>query len=211
MASSPGHRRRLKKALGTAAKFGALLLALGAARSSVADQYHVPTGSMWPTIEPGDRIFVAKTAYGLRFPFTSALLFERGGPARGDVIVFADPRGGPIPLVKRVVALAGQTVGVRRGVLFVDEEAQPIEKLDDGRILEHLGPLVHEAGGRDFEDYGPVTVPKGHVFVMGDNRPASLDSRFMGTVPRSLVVGQVTGVIFRGEGLQIERVYRSIQ
>jgi signal peptidase I len=211
MAPSTRRSRRLRDVLGKAARLCVVVLAIGATRASLADQYHVPTGSMWPTIEPGDRIFVVKTAYGLRFPFTSAWLFDRGGPGRGDVVLFEDPRGGPIPLVKRVVALSGQTVRVRRGVLYIDDEPQRMEKLEDGRLIEHLGSLVHEAGGRDFEDYGPVTVPQGHLFVMGDNRPASLDSRFMGTVPRALVVGQVLGVFFRGEGLDLERLYRSIQ
>jgi len=206
-----GKPKRLRAMLQLVAKLCAVLLAIGATRSSLADQYHVPTGSMWPTIEPGDRIFVVKTAYGLRVPFTGARLFDRVGPHRGDVVVFDDPRGGPIPLVKRVVALGGQTVSVKRGVLYVDGEAQPIERLDDGRLVEHLGTLVHEAGGRDFDDFPSMRVPKGHVFVMGDNRPSSFDSRFLGSVPETLVLGQVLGVFFRGEGLEWERFYRTIR
>jgi len=203
--------RRVAKRLGTALKIVALIFVLTLARSTLADQYHVPTGSMWPTIEPGDRIFVAKVAYGLRIPFTDIYLFDRGGPAPGDVVVFGDPRGGPIPLVKRVVATEGQTVSVRSGILYIDGNVQPIERLDDGRLLEHLGSHSHESGGRDFEDYGPVVVPAGHMFVMGDNRPASLDSRMMGTVPRELVRGQVLGVLFRGESLDFDRVFQSIE
>jgi signal peptidase I len=180
-------------------KLGALLLALTAARSSLADQYHVPTGSMWPTIEPGDRIVVAKMAYGLRIPFTDVNLLDRGGPSAGDVIIFRDPRGGPIPLVKRVVATEGQSVRVERGILYIDGRPQRIEKLSDGRLVEHLDGHSHESGGRDFEDYGPIVVPHDHLFVMGDNRPASLDSRMLGTIPRSLVRGRVLGVLFRGE------------
>jgi len=192
-------------------KFLALVFVLTAARASLADQYHVPTGSMWPTIEPGDRIFVAKMAYGLRVPFTDAWLFHHKSPRPGEVVVFADPRGGAIPLVKRVVATAGQTVAVKRGILYIDGRAQRIERLPDGRFLEHLGSLAHESGGRDFEDFGPAVVPSDHLFVMGDNRPASLDSRIMGTVPSALVRGQVLGILFRGEGLDWERLFRWIQ
>lgn len=210
-ARSRTNRERVRRVLAMVGKALALLLVLGATRSSLADQYHVPTGSMWPTIEPGDRIFVAKAAYGLRIPFTRARLFDVDGPRLGEVVLFDDPRGGPIPLVKRVVALEGQTVAMRGGVLFVDGVSQPIEKLEDGRIVEHLAGLEHESGGRDFEDYGPIVVPKGHMFVMGDNRPASLDSRMMGTVPRSLLLGRVVGVLFRGEGMDWDRIFRWIR
>jgi signal peptidase I len=202
---------RLRERVVSLLKLVALIFVLTAARSVLADQYNVPTGSMWPTIEPGDHILVAKMAYGLRIPFTSVYLFDRGGPRPGEVVVFADPRGGPIPLVKRVVAVGGQTVAVRQGILYIDQQPQPIEKLTDGRLIEHLGDVAHESGGRDFEDFGPVEVPRGHVFVMGDNRPASLDSRVMGAVPRALVRGQVLGVIFRGEGLDLERIFQPIR
>ncbi|MDC0741510.1 signal peptidase I [Polyangium mundeleinium] len=205
-------RKRLLAALfKRTLKFVALVFVLTAARASLADQYHVPTGSMWPTIEPGDRIFVAKAAYGLRVPFTDAWLFHHRSPRPGEVVVFADPRGGAIPLVKRVVATEGQTVAVKRGILYIDGRPQRIERLPDGRFLEHLGGLAHESGGRDFEDFGPAVVPRDHLFVMGDNRPASLDSRVMGTVPSTLVRGQVLGVMFRGEGLDFERVFRAIR
>ncbi len=211
-ARAASRRKRLVVALFKhTCKFLALVVVLTAARASLADQYHVPTGSMWPTIEPGDRIFVAKAAYGLRIPFTEAWLFHRSGPRPGEVVVFADPRGGAIPLVKRVVATEGQSVAVKRGILYIDGRPQRIEKLSDGRFLEHLGSLAHESGGRDFEDFGPAVVPPDHLFVMGDNRPASLDSRVMGTVPRALVRGQVIGVLFRGEGLDFERVFRWIR
>ena len=206
-----GRGQRLRRLLRTPLRLVALVVLLGATRSSLADQYHVPTGSMWPTIEPGDRIVVAKAAYGLRLPFSGFRLFDGDGPRLGDVVLFDDPRGGAIPLVKRVVALEGQTVAMRGGVLTIDGQPQRMEVLGDGRIVEHLGAVEHEAGGRDFEDYGPVVVPKGHMFMMGDNRPASLDSRMMGTVPRSLLLGRVLGVAFRGEGIEWERVFRWIR
>src|SRR5687767_5573028 len=110
-------RRWLPALCRTLLKFVAVLALLTVARAVLADQYHVPTSSMWPTIAPGDRIFVDKSAYGLRVPYTTHWLVERGGPSAGDVVVFADPRGGAIPLVKRVVALGGQTVALRAGVL----------------------------------------------------------------------------------------------
>ncbi|HVY49174.1 MAG TPA: signal peptidase I [Minicystis sp.] len=190
-----------------------VLLVLTLARSTLADQYHVPTASMWPTIEPGDRIFVSKAAYGVRLPFTDTLLTGGDAPAVGEVIVFADPRGGPIPLVKRVVAVAGQTVRLFGGTLYVDGKPQRLERLPDGHVVEHLGAHVHEAGSRDFEDFGPAVVPAGSVFVMGDNRAVSLDSRVFGPVPLHLLRGRVVGTVFRYEDevLDTSRFLRPIE
>ena len=189
-----------------------LTLVLSFGRSSVADQYHVPTSSMAPTITPGDRIFVNKLAYGLRLPFTNSYLVERESPHAGDVVVFADPRGGPVPLVKRVVAVAGQTVAVHRGVLFIDGVPQRLEVLADGQILEHLGPGAHGAGSLVLAAFGPVVVPPEHFFVMGDNRAASLDSREMGAIPRELVRGRVVGVTYHRDntGISSDRMLQAI-
>lgn len=197
--------RRLLKLLAVLA-----ILTLG--RSTLADQYHVPTGSMWPTIVPGDHILVDKSAYGIRVPFTDRYLIERDGPRAGDVVLFADPRGGSTLLVKRVIALPGQTVMLRGGVLYVDGEAQPLEQREDGTMVEHLGGVTHAAGERDMAAFGPVVVPQGHLFVMGDNRAASLDSREMGAVPRSLIRGRVLGVVYHrnGKGLDLSRSLRSV-
>lgn len=195
-----GVRQRACEALPALRRFAvrgvALAVLLTLARATLADEYVVPTGSMWPTITPGDRILVDKLAYGLRVPFTDVYLIRRGGPRPGDVIVLADPRGGSIPLVKRVVAVAGQTVEARRGLLYVDGAAQRLEELDDGRLIEHLAGATHASGHPDPDAFGPVVIPSGHMFVMGDNRAASLDSRAMGAVPSSLVRGRVVRVLY---------------
>jgi signal peptidase I len=191
---------------------GALAL-LSAARSTLADQYHVPTSSMWPTIAPGDRILVDKSAYGLRVPFAERPLVHRDGPRAGDVVLFDDPRGGSILLVKRVVALSGQVVMVRQGVLYVDDVPQRLERLVDGTLVEHLGEVTHAAGEREFTSFGPIVVPPAHLFVMGDNRGASLDSRMMGPVPSSLVRGQVLGVTYHSDaaGFDLSRGLRRVE
>jgi signal peptidase I len=201
-------RALARRAYQTVAPFGRSLLKILAAlailtlgRSTLADQYHVPTGSMWPTITPGDRILVDKVAYGLRVPLTDHYLFERSGPSAGDVVLFADPRGGPTLLVKRVIALPGQTVMLRQGVLYVD-----------GTRVEHLGEVTHAAGEPDFDAFGPVVVPPDHLFVMGDNRAASLDSRAMGAVPRELLRGRVLRVVYHHDatGFDLSRALRSV-
>jgi signal peptidase I len=180
-----------------------LLAALGlftAARFSLADQYLVPTGSMEPTILPGDRIFVDKVAYDLRAPFGSSVLFRRDEPRRGDLVIFLDPRDQGTTFVKRVVALPGESVMMRDGVLFVDGKPQRLSMRQDGQLIERLGAVVHAAGLRDPVSYGPVVVPKGELFVMGDNRLLSYDSRFLGAIPRELVRGKVVGVVYRYAG-----------
>ncbi|WP_081426610.1 signal peptidase I [Sorangium cellulosum] len=193
-------------------KVVAALVILTMGRSTLADQYHVPTGSMWPTIAPGDRILVDKVAYGLRVPLVEGYLLERSGPRAGDVVLFADPRGGSTLLVKRVIALAGQTVMLRAGVLYVDGAAQPVEQLGDGTRVEHLGRVTHAAGEPDFAAFGPVVVPADHLFVMGDNRAASLDSRVMGAVPRELVRGRVLRVVYHHDaaGFDLSRALLSV-
>jgi signal peptidase I len=204
--------RRLAPLARSLLKLLAALVILTLGRSTLADQYHVPTGSMWPTIAPGDRILVDKAAYGLRVPFLDRLLIARAGPRAGDVVLLVDPRGGPVLLVKRVVALAGQVVTIRQGMLYVDGAPQRLERLGDGTTVEHLGGATHAAGERDFASFGPMVVPPDHLFMMGDNRATSLDSRAMGAVPAALVRGQVVGVVYHYDtaGFDAGRFFRGL-
>jgi signal peptidase I len=190
---APTTARRLRRALALAIFILALVLLL---RAFVLLAFWVPTGSMEPTLAPGDRVLVSKLAT------------RYGGVRRGDVIVFDDPRPEPEPdedpvpallewvlvgvgaakpsgqdFVKRVIALSGESWEIRRGVVYVD-----------GRRLDepYLDPTV------DTRSFGPATVPPGRLFVLGDNRARSSDSRFsqLGYVPRDKVVGRVVAVIW---------------
>ena len=107
--------------------------ALTVTRASLADHYKVPTGSMEPSVEPGDRIVVAKAAYGIRIPFTDAWLVRWADPSPGDVVVLDSPEDGSV-LLKRVVALEGEVVEVRDGKLRIDGVPVAV----DG-TREHLG------------------------------------------------------------------------
>jgi signal peptidase I len=190
---APTTARRLRRALALVIFILALVLLL---RAFVLLAFWVPTGSMEPTLAPGDRVLVSKLAT------------RYGGVRRGDVIVFDDPRPEPEPdedpvpallewvlvgvgaakpsgqdFVKRVIALSGESWEIRRGVVYVD-----------GRRLDepYLDPTV------DTRSFGPATVPPGRLFVLGDNRARSSDSRFsqLGYVPRDKVVGRVVAVIW---------------
>jgi len=144
----------------------AFLLVFGFVRPFVVMSYFTPTESMVPTIEAGtDRVLANKFIY--RFV----------EPERGDIVVLEDPNGGEQPLLKRVVGLPGEEIRVQGGLLFVD-----------GRRIEE--PYLNVDEVPDPSVFGPVTVPEGRVFVMGDNRGRSGDSRVFGPVPIESLEGE---------------------
>ena len=142
----------------------AFVLVFGFVRPFIVAAYWVPTESMVPTLEVGDRVFANKFIY--RF----------AEPERGDIVVFEDVEGGEEDLIKRVVAVAGDRVRVVNGVLKVNGEAQGEPyvqpQLPDGSV------------------YGPERLPEGYVFVMGDNRGNSADSRVFGLLPVENIEGE---------------------
>lgn len=182
------------KELLTAATVSVIMLA---ARSSLASHYYVPSGSMLPTLQQGDRIAVDKAAYGVRVPFTHVQLLRRAEPRRGEVVVLDPPGGGDL-LVKRLVALPGDRVEVTDGLLSIDGKDAPVrdtprgkrETLDAG---EHT-IRVDDGGGPDF---GPTLLGQDCYLVMGDNRGNSRDGRMFGCVARSAILGRVEGVFMR--------------
>ncbi|MEE7545847.1 signal peptidase I [Xanthomonas sp. Kuri4-1] len=178
-----------------------MLLLLTAARSSFANHYQVPSGSMQPTLQPGDRVAVDMSAYGVRLPLSDRILFERGHPQRGDVAVFRSPRDGT-RLIKRVVAVAGDRVTLTAGHLSLN--GQPLA-VDPRGEVEHFGGrlarLDLEVGGGP--DIAGVTVPEGKLLVLGDHRGDSFDGRFFGFVDADSVYGKAVAVYWRrGEGLR---------
>jgi signal peptidase I len=163
------------------ANAGFLLFLLGmfVFRSAVADWNDIPSGSMEPTLQVGDRVLVDQHAYAWRLPFTRVHLAERTSPRAGDVITFASPVDGA-RLIKRVVAVGGDTVAARHGVLYVNRQPAGIA----GRI-----------------EFGPIEVPAGHVFVMGDNHDNSFDSRFWGPLAEDRIYGRALKVVASFDGL----------
>ena len=172
------------------------------ARGSLADHYVVPTGSMEPTLMPGDRVFVSKTADGLRLPYSDIELVGDESPARGDLVIFSSPEDGT-RLVKRVVGVGGDRIAVRGGRLFVNGE--PLS--DPARpTLEHfrddLAVQLNLAYGGGPE-LNPVEVPAGHLLMMGDARGNSRDGRIFGFVKEEAVYARALRVFYRrGEGFR---------
>lgn len=166
---------------------------LMAARSSLADHYVVPSGSMQPTLVPGDRVLVDKRAYGLRVPFTRLELAPGGRVRRGEVVVFDAPDT-RMRLIKRVVAVGGDRVEVRQGRVFVNGRpagrGADTEQYDGRTVRLDLGL----GGGPDLP---PTRVPEGALLVLGDARGNSRDGRWFGFVREDDVYAHALGVYFR--------------
>ena len=172
-----------------------VIIAVLAARSSLADHYLVPSGSMEFTLLPGDHVIADKTAYGLRTPFLGWKLSEGARPARGEVVIFDSPEDGS-RLIKRIVAIEGDLVELRGGRLSIDGH-----KLAASAEVELFGERSAElnlsfGGGPDL---GPVRVPAGKVLVIGDSRGNSRDSRIFGFVPAEEIYGRAGVVFYRSD------------
>ena len=176
-------------------------------KSAIADWNIVPTGSMKPTILEGDRIFVNKLAYDLKFPYTTWHIVEWNDPQRGEIVVFYSPTDNK-RLVKRVVGVPGDTIAMLNNILFINGTSLKYEPLYDQSdekisgqycIMENLNrrkhPVMISPFHSSLQSFGPVTVPKGRYFMMGDNRDNSADSRYFGFVERNRIVGRATAIV----------------
>ena len=159
----------------------AILIALFI-RAFVVQAFKIPSGSMEPTLLIGDHLLVNKFIYGIRIPFTDRKIFAVHQPERGDIIVFIYPVDESKDFIKRVIGLPGETVEIRRKKIYINGK---LLKDDYGTYRE---PGVTNQVPRD--NFGPVVVPKNHVFVMGDNRDRSYDSRFWGFVDYNKIKGK---------------------
>ncbi len=197
-----------KPSLNEIISLGLLVLTVFSFRSAIADWNDVPTGSMRPTIMIGDRIVVNKLAYDLKIPFTDISVATWADPARGDIVTCWSPQNGD-RLVKRVVAIPGDSIAMKGGRLLINgtlleyeaTTAEPSESLPN-RVFysENLTgvrhTVAHDPQKRALRDFGPVNVEKGEYFLMGDNRDNSADSRYFGFVERSAICGRVIGLAF---------------
>ncbi len=151
-------------------------------RTFIIQAFKIPSGSMIPTFEVGDRIFVSKFIYGAKIPFTNFRLPAIRQPMRGDIVVFKSPETPRKDFVKRLIALEGETVEIKDGNICINE------KMIDGP------PSIHAVSYYNIGDYGkegvPVKVPKDAYYVLGDNSANSRDSRYWGFVPEKNMIGK---------------------
>lgn len=178
--------------------FVLFLLLMFAFRSAVADWNHVPSGSMQPTIEIGDRIFVNKLAYDVRIPFTDVSLHRLADPLRGDIVIF-DSAVSKKRLVKRVVGVPGDVIEMRDNRLRINGQALSYTKTKNGDLSEDLLGIDHIVRTKPFgsrlSNFAAVRIPQGQYLMLGDNRDVSVDSRVIGLVPRAEIKGRAGHVV----------------
>ena len=234
-ADTPETKNRVLREI---AYYAVLIAALLAFRSTLAENYVIPSGSMEPTLKIGDYLFALKCAYVVRVPFTDVVLARVGEVRRGDIVIFPSQTENPPPrwlglfpirskLIKRVVGVPGDRISVVRDHLAVNGQTLPWRRFADRRVLYDIPdpgigrkalyvetinrvdhfvmveepyeearfpPLAPFVNGRP-DDFAPITVPPGMLFVMGDNRDSSYDSRYWGLVPIDAVLGRA-GIVY---------------
>jgi signal peptidase I len=204
--SQPGKKSLFREY--TEAIIVAMLLAF-AIRVFVVQAFKIPSGSMIPTLLVGDHILVSKLSYGIQWPsqckfqaafppincYASQALVEFGKPQRGDIIVFRFPEDEEKDFIKRVVGTPGDTVQLRNKSVLVNGVV-----LDDKPFTQRIDPGVIDGTINPRDNFGPVTVPDGAYFVMGDNRDQSLDSRFWGFVREEKIRGKAFRIYWSWNG-----------
>ena len=163
-------------------------------RSFVVQAFRIPSGSMENTLLVGDFLFVNKFLYGARVPYTDLQLPAIRDPHRGDIMVFKFPEDTTKDFIKRLIGQPGDTLEIRDKVVWIN--GRPLDEPYVRFMNERIRPRAWEepnivpahAGNKD--NFGPVVVPPGHYFMMGDNRDNSADSRYWGFLDRSLIKGK---------------------
>ena len=150
-------------------------------RTFIIQPFKIPSSSMFPTLKPGDRIFVSKFVYGAKIPLMNKRIRKIRAPETGDIVVFLSPIEKKKFLIKRFIAHGGQTVELKDGMVFVD-----------GEMVK--SPSINRFFYYNRGDYGKnnevVKVPEGSFYVLGDNSANSMDSRYWGFVPDENLVGR---------------------
>ena len=166
----------------------AVLIALFV-RTFIVQAFKIPSGSMEPTLLVGDYLLVNKFIYGIRIPFTDTKILQLKKPETGDIIVFIFPKDPSKDFIKRVIGTGGEKVQIIENKIYIND-----------RLIEDPWGYFRTGGWEEYlrsmANFGPVTVPEDALFVMGDNRYNSDDSRFWGFVPLNLVLGEAIIMYF---------------
>jgi signal peptidase I len=158
----------------------AVVLAL-IVRAFIIQSYHIPSESMEDTLLKGDFLFASKFIYGAKVPFLDWYMPAVRDPKPGDIVIFKYPGDGKTDYIKRCIAVEGQTVEIKGQKVYIDgvEQGEDYTKFIYGE-----------------RDYGPYVVPEDHIFVMGDNRDNSFDSRFWGPLHKKMLRGKALFIYF---------------
>ena len=194
------------------------LCLFGVFRTAVADWNPIPSGSMRPNLLEGDVVFVNRLAFDLKVPLTDRIVAHTGEPQRGDVVTFSSPKDGT-RLIKRLVAVPGDVVEMRNELLIINGQQASYDSLQ--QVMEPAGkgqvPALRISETVDgharrvqfipqvntpARNFGPVTVPPDQYMMLGDNRDNSADSRYIGFVPRNLLIGRAERVLVSADILE---------
>jgi signal peptidase I len=197
-----------------------LLAAVFVVRSSIFSIYVIPTGSMLPTIKIDDRVFANKLAFGLMLPFGERQVISWSSPQRGDIVLFKSPMEDQT-FVKRVVGIGGDVLSFEAGVLKINGELAHEELQSDRSVMTDMGGgeaaesrnlfrervvdkpehyiLKSRTGGLTLYESRTFQVPEGKIFLMGDNRDGSNDSRSWGVIDATSVYGRASFVLYSTE------------
>lgn len=177
------------KAIGTA-----LILAL-IIRAYVIQAFKIPSGSMISTLLIGDHILVNKFIYGTKIPFSDKSILNFSKPARGDIVVFKYPEDRNKDFIKRVVGIEGDVIEGRNKIIFVNGK-----RLDE-QYVQFTDNSIRTGNIEPRDNFGPYLVPKGKLFVMGDNRDQSYDSRYWGYVDIKELKGKAFIIYWSWDGM----------
>jgi signal peptidase I len=206
-----------------AVELACVLLVVFAIRSSIVEPFKIPSGSMIPTLYVGDFILVNKFAYGFHIPLLDYFgvkknLVDRAPPKRGEIIVFRYPRDPSQHYIKRVIGVPGDRIELRNKIVYVNGKAlaetvvdprfqtEKLKDIGDGQYGDnHMKMSLERVDGKDHlmmtdsenattREFGPIVVPADRLFVMGDNRDFSSDSRYWGFVPYENITGRAEAI-----------------
>ncbi len=178
---------QVKKKSGLRENVEAILIAIVLAlfiRTFVVQAFKIPSGSMKETLKIGDHILVNKFIYGVKLPFIDKTIIPIKDPQRGDIVVFKFPKEPDKDYIKRVVGVAGDVIRIHNKKVYVNNQLQK------NPHIMHTDPRIYPAQYQPRDNMGPITVPADSIFVMGDNRDNSYDSRFWGFVRLNAVRGK---------------------
>ena len=204
-------KKPLIKSEGTVSEYShaffPVLLVVLIIRSFIFEPFRIPSGSMIPTLQVGDFIIVKKYSYGLRFPVLEKKFIEIGKPKRGDVVVFRLPSDPKTNYIKRAIGLPGGRIVYRNHHLLINDQSIPLTKTDNlsryTEVIDDHEYSIQILYPRNVMGDGIYIVPENSYFMMGDNRDNSKDSRFIGSIPESYLVGEAVRIWMHMDGLEI--------
>lgn len=186
----------------------ALILALFI-RAFIVQAYKIPSGSMIPTLLIGDYLLVNKLAYGIKNPIKDDFIYFWKFPKRQEIVVFTYPQNKKLDFIKRVIGLPGDTVQIVNKKVYVNG------KLLNEPYVQFSDPEIYPQEISPRDNYGPIKVPPEHIFVLGDNRDQSHDSRFWGFVPIKYLKGKALIIYFSWDSqdfkIRFNRIGKLIQ